>query len=120
MSAGLAASTVTPGSTAPPSSRTTPAMVPLDASCAREIAGTERRSITARTPAGRGIPSSLRVVTNHGDREVTEPNLLNSVFFAPPWFVILETRVFVYMGAESSDIATRMQRAGVDTRVGLR
>src|SRR5262245_33265250 len=62
MSAGLAASTVTPGSTAPPSSRTTPAIVPLEGSCAHEIAGVERTS-TARTAANRGMTSSLGVVT---------------------------------------------------------
>src|SRR4029079_10662068 len=84
MSAGLAASTVTPGSTAPPSSRTTPAIVPLDASCAHEIAGTERRSTTVSNAASRTILSSIQV--------------------------------FVYIGAESSDIAIRMQRAAVDTR----
>src|SRR6185369_11217992 len=62
MRAGLAASTVTPGSTAPPSSRTTPAIVPLDASCADAVAGTERRITAARTLAGRSIASPpLRV-----------------------------------------------------------
>src|ERR1041384_7800855 len=60
MNAGLEASTVTPGSTAPPSSRTTPAMVPLDASCAADNAGTARRINTARIAAGRNMKSSLR------------------------------------------------------------
>src|SRR5678816_2350437 len=105
MRAGLAASTVTPGSTAPPSSRTTPAIVPLDASCAREIAGTESRSTIGRSAAGRGIRFLL--ARRH------KPRFL---FFVPPWLVIAETRVFVYIGAESSDIATRMQRGDVDRR----
>src|SRR5262249_39215188 len=39
MSAGLAASTVTPGSTAPVVSRTTPAIAPVVADCARAIPG---------------------------------------------------------------------------------
>jgi hypothetical protein len=39
MSAGLAASTVTPGSTAPDSSRTTPPTVPVERLCAPLAAG---------------------------------------------------------------------------------
>src|SRR6185436_17276569 len=62
MRAALAASTVTPGSTAPPSSRTTPAIVPLDASCAQAIAGTDRSSSTTTTAIDRGMPSSLFTV----------------------------------------------------------
>src|SRR4026209_2488021 len=117
MRAGLAASTVTPGSTAPPSSRTTPAIVPLDASCAHEIAGTERRSNTARNAAGRGMLFLLarsHKPPRHGDHG-SKPSS-DSVWFVLPWFVIVKTRVFVYIGAESSDIATRMQRGDVDRR----
>src|SRR5262245_53150270 len=47
MSAGLAASTVTPGSTAPVVSLTVPAMLPLASDCAHPAAGS-RRSIPIR------------------------------------------------------------------------
>src|SRR5215510_8698505 len=60
MSAGLAASTVTPGSTAPVVSLTVPAMVPLARDCASEKSGqrtaqirdaTEMRMMKTRTGA---------------------------------------------------------------------
>src|SRR5262245_55522479 len=46
MSDGLAASTVTPGKTAPDVSLTTPAMMPVD--CAALIAGRRRRNVIPR------------------------------------------------------------------------
>src|SRR5207244_7996811 len=46
ISAGLAASTVTPGSTAPDVSLTTPAMLPLVADCAHSVAGSTRGDTT--------------------------------------------------------------------------
>src|SRR5262245_63277 len=103
MRAGLAASIVTPGSTAPPSSRTTPAIVPLDASCAREIVGTERRSTTARTAADRGMPClllrksqipnpKLQIPSPNPKREATELG-----------FGFWDLGFGIYIGAESSD-----------------
>src|SRR5947207_3137016 len=50
MSAGLDASTVTPGSTPPDASRTTPAMLPLSAVCARTGVGARAEHTRKRTP----------------------------------------------------------------------
>ncbi len=49
MSAGLAASTVTPGSTPPDASRTTPAIEALSATCARAAAGASNMDHTTTT-----------------------------------------------------------------------
>src|SRR5881628_1816177 len=51
MRAGLAASTVTPGSTAPEASRTTPAIAPLVAVCADAAAGANATHASTATIA---------------------------------------------------------------------
>src|SRR4030095_1243283 len=63
MSAGLAASTVAPGSTAPELSLTTPASV----ACAQALAGINNRVITARALSNARIPSPLNwyITGNH-------------------------------------------------------
>src|SRR5207247_10715876 len=63
MSAALAASTVTPGSTAPVPSLTTPAMPAVVADCAHTSPGTSRKPDNAKIRANRsaliGMPPQL-------------------------------------------------------------
>jgi hypothetical protein len=59
MSTGLAASTVTPGSTAPDASRTTPTMLAAPMPCAELIRGRNRRARNTPTIAKQGRLISL-------------------------------------------------------------
>ena len=75
MSAGLDASTVTPGSTAPDASFVTPPMLAAPATCAAETRGetamTAAMSVNAKTPGGayrrKGVicpPATYELVRN--------------------------------------------------------
>src|SRR5215510_2647208 len=66
MRAGLAASTVTPGSTAPVVSFTSPAIAPLVADCARAAAGASR--IAHRVMMRVVIAGPFVIGPPHGDR----------------------------------------------------
>src|SRR2546426_12564365 len=59
MSAGLAASTVTPGHPAPVVSRATPAMAPVVDDCARDDDGTNRTAMSTSKPKVNRFTRSL-------------------------------------------------------------
>jgi len=70
MSAGLAASTVTPGSTPPETSRTTPAMLPVPAVCAPSAAGRRTSPAIRTTTPLKARHCVLVIIVNLGLIEV--------------------------------------------------
>src|SRR5688572_10765636 len=77
MSAGLAASTVTPGNTAPVVSRTVPAMDPVVPACANARVGSVPMTVAIATPNHTLVPMEPprgRAVT-HGRAAATAANL---------------------------------------------
>src|SRR6266540_6773912 len=81
ISAGLAASTVTPGSTAPEVSLTRPAIALCDCACAGLVRRREQRTATTVAPSG---PTRTIVASLRSSRNDTPTGYLDREYIPPP------------------------------------